>query len=184
MDGLVSARGYELCVLTFGLAGGSPEARVVHENFEYMADALGKDGMIITGGYDKDYADNAAGFLSHAAEAIYGTGLAPEGVDDRELPIPALVALRRSPEGPPEIAYFKIGGATEQEIIAIFRTIAEASTKPGGIQGLPGNVMRPVKEAAVTVWEALELKPEAFGLGIDLKPFIERLFVRLKGQLG
>lgn len=40
-----------------------------------------------------------------------------------------------------------------------------------------------MNETAVMLWEALELKPTAFGVELDLKPFITRRFGRMKNQL-
>jgi hypothetical protein len=47
INGLKAASGYELYVLTYGLEPGSPEFRIIQENFSYLADSLGTISSVL-----------------------------------------------------------------------------------------------------------------------------------------
>lgn len=180
MAGLQAARGYRLCILTFGLVDRSPEARSVARYFDFMADDLGEDGMIVTGGFNSQFQDDPSEFLERASLAIHDV------VDDRangtaaSLPSPALVAFRAAEKGPPEVGYFSIRGLDDEGIIAVFRSIKEASKEAGGIEHLSANLLHAKVGVANAIWESLQIKPSAFGMGVDLKQLIVRSYDHVK----
>lgn len=172
-DGLVSARGYGLVLLTFGLAGLSPEEDIVRRHFHYMSDALGRDGMIVTGGFDSEFRDDPNRFLRHVVEEIYGEALSHTGLGTSP-PIPALVALRPSDLSPVEVGYYAIENLAERDLIALFRRIATASEKEGGIREMSDNVLGNRRGPVRKVWKSLVLQPNVMGIGVDLKNVVSR----------
>lgn len=177
INGLRSASGYELYVLTFGLSKGGPECRAIQENFSYLADILGARGMVITGDYDADYRNNFSGFMSEIHDKIFSTSIAIRddlGVPS-EIPIPGLIVMRKKIDAELDVAYFSIRNMDYAEIFEIFRCVSEMDDS-SKLRDIPGNIFhRRRKGLAKSLWDSVQIRPNFFGVGLDVKELLEKM---------
>ena len=175
MNGL-KGQGYELFVLTYGLDPGSPEFRTIQSNFSYLADLLDTKGLVITGSYDREFGNNFTGFLEKVESRLFSASMiARESDQSRDFPVPSVVVIQKSSYDNVDIAYFSIRGSTSETIVGLFRQILEAS-KIQKITMIEGNLLRGRTEIANSFWEAIQLRPSFFGIGLDVKELIKRFW--------
>jgi hypothetical protein len=160
--------------MTYGLEPNSPEFRVIQKNFSYLADTLGTKGMVITGNYEKEFRNDFVGFLTQVEEKLFSISeIAKKYSNNDQYPVPALTVLKKIPGGRIDIAYLSIRNLSEQQIIAIFRTIIEYNGQDR-LFDIPNNLLAKMSNLGGHLWDAIQIKPSFFGLGVDVKQLLKR----------